>query len=124
VKIATSSGSALRSPALSAILGELWATTPPLRGTPPREGNLCCWGNLALIDETVRIMPISTKGFKRLIAVSDIHGELDLFKRLLDKVGFCDSDALVLLGDLYLKGSRELECLRFIIDLDKRANVF
>ena len=34
---------------------------------------------------------------KRLVCISDIHGEVDLAKQLLDIVGFCDDDALVLL---------------------------
>lgn len=59
----------------------------------------------------------------RLICISDIHGEMDLFKKLLDKVGFCDDDVLVLLGDLYNKGSQSHSCLKFIIEMDARPNV-
>jgi len=59
---------------------------------------------------------------KRLIAISDIHGELDLFKKLLDKVGFCHEDILVILGDFYLKGSQPEECFRYVYELDKRPN--
>jgi hypothetical protein len=60
---------------------------------------------------------------KRLICISDIHGELDLFRQLLDKVGFCDEDMLVLPGDVYLKGSQCHECLKFVMELSKRPNV-
>jgi protein phosphatase len=55
--------------------------------------------------------------------VSDIHGELDLFQKLLDKVGFCDDDILVLLGDFYLKGSQEQDCFKFIMQLAQKPNV-
>ena len=59
----------------------------------------------------------------RCICVSDIHGELALFKKLLDKMGFCEADILILLGDLYLKGSEPDATLEYIVDLAKRPNV-
>ena len=77
-----------------------------------------------MTDETISILSISTRGYKRLLAVSDIHGELDLFKRLLKKVDFCDDDILVLLGDFYLKGSQVLACFDFVMELKKLPNVF
>jgi len=61
---------------------------------------------------------------KRIICISDIHGELDLFKKLLAKVNFDDNDILILLGDLYLKGSREHECLKYIIEMSKQPNIY
>ncbi|MCL2855827.1 MAG: metallophosphoesterase [Defluviitaleaceae bacterium] len=60
---------------------------------------------------------------KRLIVIADIHGELDLFKKLLDKVKFCNNDVLVILGDFYLKGSQPEETFRYIMELDKQPNV-
>ncbi|MCL2234896.1 MAG: metallophosphoesterase, partial [Defluviitaleaceae bacterium] len=60
---------------------------------------------------------------RRLIAISDIHGELDLFKSLLEKVSFCDDDILVILGDFYLKGSQPEPCFHYVMELAKRPNV-
>lgn len=60
---------------------------------------------------------------RRIVVISDIHGELDLFKRLLDKVGFCDDDILVILGDFYLKGSQQEETFHYVMELDKQPNV-
>jgi len=60
---------------------------------------------------------------KRIICISDIHGELDLFQKLLAKVGFGDADILILLGDLYLKGSRPDATLDYVMELAKRPNV-
>lgn len=37
--------------------------------------------------------------------VSDIHGEYDLFLKLLDKLRFSDSDTMYVLGDIIDKGS-------------------
>lgn len=59
----------------------------------------------------------------RIICVSDIHGSLDLFKRLLRKVGYGKGDTLILLGDLYTKGKQGHETLRFIIKISRQPNV-
>ena len=37
--------------------------------------------------------------------ISDIHGEYDLFVRLLDKIKFSDADNLFVLGDMIDKGN-------------------
>jgi protein phosphatase len=42
---------------------------------------------------------------------------------LLDKVGFYDDDILILLGDLYTKGSRLQDTLKFCKELDAKHNV-
>jgi predicted phosphodiesterase len=58
-----------------------------------------------------------------VICVSDIHGELDLFKRLLEKIRYNESDLLILLGDLYTKGTQCHETLRFCMALDENPDV-
>jgi len=62
---------------------------------------------------------------KRAICISDIHGSLDLFKQLLDKVNYCGDDILILLGDLYTKakGDQGHATLKFIIELSQSKNV-
>ncbi|MDF2558539.1 MAG: metallophosphoesterase [Bacillales bacterium] len=60
---------------------------------------------------------------KRIIVISDIHGNLDCFKRLLEKVGFNDDDELILLGDIMEKGPKLLETLQFTMHLSKQKNV-
>lgn len=60
---------------------------------------------------------------RRTICVSDIHGHLDLLEKLLEKIGYTDKDTLVLLGDLYTKGPRGYDTLRYIIELAQRENV-
>lgn len=46
--------------------------------------------------------------------VSDIHGEYDLFLKLLDKIGFSDSDVLYVLGDMIDKGEKSVKTVDFI----------
>ena len=72
---------------------------------------------------TLKIAQLAIPRGTRLICVSDIHGELDLFKRLLDEVGFCDDDMLILLGDIFLKGSQCHDCLKYIMEMSKKPNV-
>jgi protein phosphatase len=60
---------------------------------------------------------------KRVIAISDIHGNLKLFQRLLDKVNYSSEDVLVLVGDLIEKGNMSLETLRYIMELSKKNTV-
>jgi predicted phosphodiesterase len=67
------------------------------------------------------VKEISLSG--RIICISDIHGHLDLFQKLLDKVGYTSEDSLILLGDLYTKGPRPLDTLRFLTGLSRSPNV-
>ena len=39
------------------------------------------------------------KNAKRIIAISDVHGNGHLLKKLLQRIRFCETDRLVLLGD-------------------------
>ena len=39
--------------------------------------------------------------------VSDIHGEYDLFLKLLDKLRFSDNDTMYVLGELRLEDMQE-----------------
>jgi hypothetical protein len=55
------------------------------------------------MDQAVVIRPRFEPG-RRIIAVSDVHGNLDFFRGLMDQVGLTPSDILVLVGDLLEKG--------------------
>ncbi|MCL2565257.1 MAG: metallophosphoesterase [Defluviitaleaceae bacterium] len=73
-----------------------------------------------------KIKQIDIPQDKRLVCISDIHGDIVLFKRLLDKVNYCEDDILILLGDLYYTRSDEISghsTLKFIIELSKNPNV-
>ncbi len=70
-----------------------------------------------------RIMSLSEVEDFRLISVSDIHGGLNLFKKLMEKVKFKSSDYLVIIGDFIEKGKFNKETLKYIRELSKKNNV-
>ena len=69
----------------------------------------------------VRSIPFPEHG--RLLAVSDVHGNLPWLKALLKKVEFSTDDALVLVGDLVEKGPASLATLRYVMALSRTHTV-
>ena len=60
----------------------------------------------------------------RTIVISDIHGNLDLYLKLLNKVNYDENcDQLILLGDLVEKGPKNLDTLHKIMEQSKNDNV-
>ncbi|MCA1058891.1 metallophosphoesterase [Rossellomorea aquimaris] len=53
----------------------------------------------------------------RIIVISDIHGELNLFTKLLKKVNFNSEDYLIINGDLCEKGENSKGVVRHIMEL-------
>ncbi|WP_212935799.1 metallophosphoesterase [Bacillus hominis] len=53
----------------------------------------------------------------RVIVISDIHGELNLLKKLLHKVKFKDDDYLIINGDLCEKGNDSIGVVNYVMDL-------
>lgn len=74
------------------------------------------------LRKKTKIRRLDVNDNKRLIFVSDIHGDLESFKRGLNKLSFSASDYLFIIGDIYEKGDfgKNLETLRFIIELSKK----
>lgn len=55
---------------------------------------------------------------RRVLAISDIHGNLPFLKGVLAKAGYAaGKDVLVLVGDLLEKGQESLATLRYIMEL-------
>ncbi len=61
---------------------------------------------------------------RRVLAVSDIHGNLPFLKGLLDKAAFSPADVLVLVGDLFEKGEDSLGVLRYVMGLMQTHTVY
>lgn len=56
---------------------------------------------------------------RRVIAISDIHGNLLYLQGLLKKLRFSPDDVLILVGDLLEKGTHSLGVLRYVMELQK-----
>lgn len=77
------------------------------------------------MDRSVKIVRISEDPKGREIVISDIHGNLDRYIALLDKVNYVPGvDRLILLGDLVEKGERNLDLLHYIMDQRKNEDVW
>lgn len=71
-----------------------------------------------------RVQKVDTGKYRRIIAVSDIHGNGHLLTRLLERLDFCSNDALILLGDYIERGKDSLSTVRSIMALCAQGNVF
>ncbi len=75
------------------------------------------------MDHAIVVRPNFSAG-RRIIAVSDIHGNLPFFDALMDKVALTPNDILVLVGDMLEKGEHSLELLRCLMDLSKTHTIY
>ena len=55
-----------------------------------------------------------------IYAVSDIHGQYNLFRKGLEKIGFSDNDFLYILGDAIDRGKDSIRLIRYIM---KQKNI-
>lgn len=70
-----------------------------------------------------KVRRISIPKDKRAIVISDIHGNLKLFKKLLKKVNYGEKDILIILGDIIEKGDMSLKTLQYIMELSIKSDV-
>ena len=75
------------------------------------------------MDRAVVIRPQFHPG-QRVIAVSDIHGNLPFFRALMEQIRLTPEDALVLVGDILEKGPDSLALLRHLTELSKTHQVY
>ena len=61
---------------------------------------------------------------RRVIAISDIHGNLPFLKGLLERAALTAGDVLILVGDLLEKGRDSLATLRYVMELQKKYTVY
>ncbi len=61
---------------------------------------------------------------KRILVTSDVHGHLEYLKGALKNAGYSDDDVLIIVGDIIERGPSSLETLRYIMELEKRGNVY
>lgn len=61
---------------------------------------------------------------RRILVISDIHGNRRCLEGLLQKIHFCRDDILFLLGDYIEKGPESLATLQTVMDLCSGENVY
>lgn len=71
-----------------------------------------------------KVQYVSFPSDRRVIAVSDIHGNLDFFRGLLEKIKYNSNDILILVGDMIEKGTQNLELIRFLAELSKKNLIY
>ena len=62
------------------------------------------------------VRPLSLPADRRVLVISDIHGNLPFLKGLLKKVQFSTDDILLVLGDILEKSTGGLDTLRYLQD--------
>ncbi len=69
-----------------------------------------------------RIQTYAPPPGRRLLVISDIHGNVPYFEGVLRRVGFSDRDELIIDGDFLEKGPESLRMLRILMELSRRGN--
>lgn len=76
-----------------------------------------------MIDRSIISQYISIPPEKRIIAISDVHANLPVLKKLLRKIEYKpEQDELFLVGDILEKGAYNLETLSFIMHLSRYSS--
>jgi len=70
------------------------------------------------------VKPIELPRGRRVLVISDIHGNLPLLKGVLKKADFGSDDILIVLGDMVERSTGSLETLRYVMDLSRRRTVY
>ncbi len=78
---------------------------------------------MGVYERKARILRPEIEPGRRVLVISDIHANLPYFHGLLEKVGFCDEDLLILNGDFLEKGAESLKTLHTVMELCGRGNV-
>jgi len=61
---------------------------------------------------------------RRVLVVSDIHGNLPFLKGVLAKAGFSGDDVLIILGDILERSEGSLDTLRYVMELSQSHTVY
>lgn len=70
-----------------------------------------------------RVAPLPSFPGRRIMAVSDIHGNLALLRGLVDKVGLRQEDVFIVLGDILERHVESLATLRYVMSLRDRCTL-
>lgn len=74
--------------------------------------------------ENNKLICVEAEEDYRLIAISDVHGGVHLFKRLLERLNLKERDYLIVVGDFLERGPYSSEMLEYLKALCKRKNTY
>ena len=72
---------------------------------------------MGMYERPARVLRPTIESGRRVLAVSDIHGNLPYFHGVLERAGFSGDDLLVIDGDFLEKGAESLKTLREVMAL-------
>ena len=77
-------------------------------------------------QKKTKILKLNLDTTKRMIFMSDIHGDVTTFKKALNEIKFSDDDYLFVVGDMIEKADPgdNIKMLNYMIELAKRNNVY
>ena len=67
----------------------------------------------------IKIEKINENDYNRIFVMSDIHGQYELFLKMLDKIGLKREDLLVIIGDICDRGKKSYEIYMKCIKMRK-----
>ena len=70
------------------------------------------------------VRPIRLPPGRRVLVISDVHGNLPFLKGLLERVSFSKEDILIVLGDILEKSEGGLETLQYVMELSRTHTVY
>lgn len=73
--------------------------------------------------QTAVVRPLDLPTGRRVLVVSDIHGNLPFLKGLLHKARFSKEDILIILGDILERNEGSLDTLRYVMELSRQYTV-
>lgn len=69
------------------------------------------------------VRPVELPPGRRVLVISDIHGNVALLQALLRKTGFSTQDILILLGDIMERSEQSLDALHYVMELTEKYTV-
>ena len=73
-------------------------------------------------ERKARIQRLELPAGRRILVISDIHGNVPYLEGVLRRAGFSDRDELIIDGDFLEKGGESLRTLRIVMELCRRGN--
>ena len=61
------------------------------------------------MKDKIKIEKINENDYNKIFVVSDLHGQYDLFLKLLEKINLRREDLLVIMGDICDRGEKLYE---------------